>query len=340
MPPDATAADTGFLSIDEAVANLDAADKREDEAPAVAAVAPSKTNTEAEPAAEVANEPETATDGENAETEDTGEADEANLSAIEPPRFWDAEAKARFNELPRDLQELVLSKETEHDRATATKFEEAAAARKAADAEASRLGAYTAKLDKLVPQAEQTFASRWGEGEIDWARVAREQGVETAFTLKTQHDQEKSSLETLKVAQQEIAAENTKKFISERLVKLQTTCPDLVDPKAGNDRQLELVKFWVGLGKNANQIINQADDVELSVLYDAMLMRQARAKAQQQSNAPRTQAKPAVAPKPSVRPTAAPGRAGSPQLARIQTLQRKPSLTTDELVELMDLQET
>src|SRR6185312_7222939 len=117
MPPDALAADATHLSIDEAVAALDAGDEKEDQAAPEQAVAAEGPSTEAEPAAEDASEPE---------TEDAEEAEEAELPAIEPPRFWDAEAKDRFRELPRDLQELVLAKETERDKATAKVIEEAA----------------------------------------------------------------------------------------------------------------------------------------------------------------------------------------------------------------------
>lgn len=341
MTPDAVAADTGFLTIEQAVAALDAKDNEGNEAPAETEQPAEEQNTEAEPAAEDASEPETATEGDNAETEEgEAEGEEPELPAVEPPRFWDADAKKRFGELPRDLQELVLAKEKEHDRATASKLEEAANVRKTADEMASKFGQYVAKLDKLVPQAEQTFASRWGEGEIDWNRVAREQGVETAFALKNQHDSEKSALESLQKAQQEAAVERTKAFIADRNARLATTCPDLADPKNGPDRQLALVKFWSSLGRDANRLINQADDVELSLLYDAMRFRSAQADAKAKAaNPPKQAPKPAAQPRPTVRPTAAPARAGSPQQQRLQQLERKGRLTMDETVELLDLRE-
>src|SRR6185312_2404290 len=104
MPPDATAADNGVLTIEQAVEQLDAAEKKE-QAPADAVeAAPQTEPPEAEPTATDAEEPETAIEGE-AETDEPG-AEEA-LPAINPPHFWDAEAKKRFGELPRDLQELV-----------------------------------------------------------------------------------------------------------------------------------------------------------------------------------------------------------------------------------------
>src|SRR6185312_7672041 len=111
MTPDALAADSSFLTIDEAVANLDAAEIEREEAPAET-VEPAQPNTEAEPAAEDASEPEAVTDGDNAETEDSSEeGEEPQLPPLSPPALWNAEDKAVFDGLPRHLQERLLAKE-------------------------------------------------------------------------------------------------------------------------------------------------------------------------------------------------------------------------------------
>lgn len=340
MTPDAIAADSNFLTIDQAVANLDAADiEREDEAPAKPDAASTEgQKTEAEPAAEAASEPETVTDGENAETEDgDAEAEEAEQPAIEPPRFWDAEAKKRFNELPRDLQELVLSKETERDKATAKSLEETALSRKAADGEASRIAQLNGVLDKLLPQAMETFKSRWEN--VDWNAVVDQYGADQALKLRNDFERERGVVQQLQAAKNDAEQVQYQKFVETEAAKLPELAPDLVDPKLGSQRKAELGKFLIDSGAPAASLRN-ISALETSIAYDAMRWRQAQAKAKEQSSAPRTQAKPAVAPKPSVKSTAAPARAGSPQSARIQALQRKSQLTVDEAVELMDLQET
>lgn len=339
MPPDATAADSSFLTIEQAVANLDAADtKREDEAPAQAEAAPStKQDTEAEPAAEDASEPETATEGDDAETEDAdAEGDEPQLPAIEPPRFWDAEAKKRFGELPRDLQELVLSKEAERDKATALAMEEAATKRKAADGEASRIAQFNGVLDKLLPQAIETFKSRW-EG-VDWNAVIDQRGAEEALKLQGQMRDEQGMVQQLQAAKNQAEQVQYQKFVETEAAKLPELAPDLVDPKLGSQRKAELGKFLLDSGVPAEQL-RHISALETSIAYDAMRWRQAQAKAKEQASAPKTPAKPAIAPKPSVRSTAAPGRGGSPQHARIQQLMRQPHRSVDEAVELMELQE-
>lgn len=340
MPPDAIAADNAPLTIDEAVAALDAAEiEREDEAPAVVEQ-PEKQNTEAEPAAEDASEPETAIADEDAEQEDAEAAEEAELPALSPPALWNAEDKDAFNELPRHLQERLLAKETESNRAVSAKMEEAATIRKAADAEASKLRGFTERLDKLIPEAEQAFATNWGTGEIDWNRVAQERGVEAAFQLKNDHDRHLASLQQLKAAKDVADNVAVTKFLETRNEEMKTVVPDLVDAKDGPNRQLELVKYLAAEGGVDPQvIIKQATAKELAIGYKAYLFDKLQADAKAQTSAPPRQAKPATVPKPTVRPTATPARSGSPQQARINTLLRKPSLTTDEAVELLDLQE-
>lgn len=344
MTTDAIAADSGILTIDQAVAQLDAADKQEAEAPAEAdAASPSEgQNTPAEPAAETASEPETATDGETAETEDgKAEGDEPELPAIEPPRFWDAEAKKRFGDLPRDLQELVLAKETDRDKATAKAIEEAALKRKAADGEASRIAQLNGVLDKLIPQAAEMFKDKWEN--VDWDKVVDQYGADQALKLKNQMEGERKQLQQLQTAKEQADAATTSRFVADRLEQFKTICPDLVDAKDGPDRQLKLVQFLSeNAGHPADQVIKRASAQELSIAYDAMRWRQAQADAKAKASAPKTpaQTQPARPQKPTVRSTAAPSRSGSPQLSRLTQLNNKPRLSMDEAVERMDLMES
>lgn len=336
MSTDAPAADSGIISIDQAVANLDAADKKDDQAAPEQAAAEG-TETEAEPAAEDAIEPETATDGEDAEPEDAEEAEEAELPAIEPPRFWDAEAKDRFRELPRDLQELVLAKETERDKATSKAIEEAALKRKAADGEASRIAQLNGVLDKLLPQAVETFKSRW-EG-VDWNAVIDQQGADQALKLRNQMEAEQAQLQQLQAAKSQAENVQFARFVEAETAKLPELCPDLAvpDQKVANERKQALGKFLISTGIPAESLRHMSA-LETSIAYDAMRWRQAQAEAKAKSSAPKPAPKSAAVPKPSIRATAAPAKGGSPQQQRIQTLERKPSLTIDEAVELLDLQ--
>ena len=336
MTTDTPAPESGPITIDQAVGLLDAAEKRDEAQPEAA---PEGRDTDAEPAATDASELETVADGDNAETEDGETEGEPEQSAIEPPRFWDAEAKERFRELPTDLQELVLAKETERDKATSRAIEEAALKRKAADGEASRSSQFNGLLDKLLPQAIETFRSRWDN--VDWNAVVDQYGADQALKLKNQFESEQLQVQQLHAAKAQASQAQFGQYVQTEIAKLPEEAPDLADAKFGEQRRGELARFLVqemtkrGMD-TAN--INRLSAWESSIAYDAMRWRQAQAKAKDQSSAPRTQPnRTATSPKPSVRATAAPGRAGSPQQARIQQLSRKPSLTMDEAVELLDL---
>lgn len=340
MSPDALAAVNPFPSIDDVVAEMDAADKDKTEAPETDAASTETPNTEADPAAEDADEPEAAIEGDDAETEDGEAEEESEQPAIEPPRFWDAEGKAAFSKLPPELQKLVLAKQTESDVATSKKFEEAANIRKVAEAEASKLAGITSKLDKLIPEAEQTFATRWGTGEIDWNRVAQEQGVERAFQLKNDHDRELTAVQQLKVAKQEVDAVETQKFVAARFTELKTLVPELGDEKTGPAKQLELVNYIsANYDVPASVVVKQATAKQLLMAHKAYLYDKLNADAKASVSAPKVPAKQAVQARPSVKSTAAPARAGSPQHARLQQLSRMSSRTVDEAVEYEDLRE-
>jgi hypothetical protein len=336
MTTDTPAPESGPITIDQAVSILDAAEKRDEAQPEAA---PEGPDTDAEPTATDASEPETVADGDTAEPEDGETEGEPEQSAIEPPRFWDAGAKERFRELPTDLQELVLAKETERDKATSKAIEEAALKRKAADGEASRIAQLNGVLDKLLPQVDETFRSRWEN--VDWNAVVDQYGADQALKLKNQYEAEKTQVQQLVAARAEASQVQFQRYVQTEMAKLPSEAPELADPKLGEQRRGELAKFLVqemtkrGMD-TAN--INRLSAWESSIAYDAMRWRQAQAKAKDQSSAPRTQPNRTVTPpKPSVRPTATPGRAGSPQQARLQQLSRKPSLTMDEAVELLDL---
>jgi hypothetical protein len=133
MKNEAKAANGGALSVDQAVARLGE---------------PKKKNVadadETAPAEDETATPEIEDAGGQAQgEEDDGEADSAlrqvqdeddgEDAELAPPKFWDAKAKERFGELPRDLQEIVLDKEAERNQATAKALQETAERRKTAE---------------------------------------------------------------------------------------------------------------------------------------------------------------------------------------------------------------
>lgn len=322
------------LTVEAAVAELDALPKKEEtaqvKAPDAPAVETPATDIEGDPAPETPDAAETPSEGEEAETD---EAEGEEPAPIDPPQFWDADAKKRFGELPRDLQELVLAKEAERVKATSEKFEEAATVRKAAQAEASKLSQFTATLDKLIPQAQATFKSRW-EG-VDWDKVVDDHGAEAALKFRNQFETERDQLQHLESAKAAVEQHEVQQFKIARDEQFKTVLPEFVDPKEGPKRQQEVVSYLTAQGIAPDVIVNSASAQELAIAYKAMQWDKAQANASTLAKTP----KPVTPAKAPVRPTAQPAR-GSSQSAAIKSLQGRfdANPTVENLEELLNAQ--
>lgn len=333
---------TGPLSIDQAVAALELP-RKEPEAPAEAAPAKEEPNSPAEPTAEDTTGGETPTDGEA--TAETPEAEaEAEQPGVEPPKFWDADAKERFKALPPDVQEIIVRKEDERNAATARAMQENAEKKKAFDAEASRLQQLTAGLDKQIPLAldalkyqRDAFNQKWGN--VDWNAAVDQYGGDAVIKLQMQRDAERAWLDDqaariqqIQSAKDEAEKSHYQKFVAEEESKLAQLAPELTDPKLGNERKQALGKFLLESGVPAERIPHLTA-LEASFAYDAMKWRNGQATAKKLVNAT-----PTAAPvrKTPAKPPAS-STPGSTQSARIDTLSRKRELTIDEAVELATL---
>jgi hypothetical protein len=286
----AQAVESGPLSIDQAVEQLTQTD-----APAEAEAAP-------EPEPEIEASPE-AEDPEAAETpSEDGEVEaEPTLEAVDPPHFWAAEDKEAFAQLSPELQVKILGYEKNRDVATAKAIQEAKEAEKRAEQEASRIAQLNERLDKLIPEAEAAFASKWPD-QIDWVATLNqltegyglEEGQRQYLLLKEQHEQDTRQLAAAKVAKQEAEQQSFATFVQSEYAKLATVEPDLTDPKLGAERRQKVVTFLIERGVPAEQV-RHAGAVELSLAYDAMRFREAR-----------KSGKAALGPKPAHTPAARP----------------------------------
>ena len=327
MPPetDAAATDSGALSIDQATSLLGTPPKKEAEAPEVEVeVAPEvETDSEVEP---------TETEENGSEVEEPGAAEvveaEPAVTAVTAPTWWNAEAKAKFAALPPELQAVVMDQEGKREQVTQRAKQEAAEARKKAEAEANAITPLKQALDQLLPRANQIFSSRWAN--VDWAAWA-DTDPQAAFKGRAQFEAEQAELGRLHQAHQIAHAEDRKKFVETEEAKLKEIAPELSDPEKGPARRQAIGKFMLERGATPDELMN-VDARLLSLADDALKYRELKAemaKAVKQSAAPKLPAN------PTVRPTAAaPSR--SPN-ARLDTLNRKRTLSIDEAVELQTL---
>jgi hypothetical protein len=338
------AANSGALSIDQAVARLgDQAKKKDTEdaeetAPAEDVPGSRRYDADARDAAPLrAEEPEALRRAQDEDSEEDGDSEadgeESEDAELEPPKFWDAKAKERFGDLPRDLQKIVLDKEAERNQATAKALQESAEHRKTADAEAARFKTVADGLARLLPEAADSFENRWSN--VDWKKVAQSHGAEQTLKLQAQMQAEQRNLQRLNAAKEWADRLSHARFVQEQEQLVPELAPDLADQKQGRARREELGRFLLGLGIQANRIPHLSA-LEAGLAYDAMQWRNGKAKADALVAAPRESA-------PQKRTPAKPGGTasrGSAQQNRIAALSHKKELTIDEAVELHNLKGT
>lgn len=236
-------------------------------------------------------------DPDAAETPSEGDAEEVEPErpAIEPPHFWSAEAKARFGELPYELQLVVQENEKAGSKATTLKLEEAANAKKAAEAKAEALAGLAERIEAAAEQAETTFANRWaGMTPEAWLKLSRE-NPNQYIALKAQHEAEQEAVQRAITAKD--AAEQVRRstWHTEQIDRLKTLQPELVDPVRGQENLTALGSYLIKQGV-AEQDLPNVGALEMSVAWKAMKYDELQA------------LKPTIKPPPkgAVRPAAAP----------------------------------
>lgn len=249
--------------------------------------------------------------------EDDAPEPDPETPAIEAPRSWNAEDKAVFATLSPEAQAIVLAREEDRDRATSKAVTEAGQARKQAEQEAQTIAQYRAQMDAFLPQALQTFKSRW-DG-IDWAEEARIDPVR-AFQAKAEFDKEQAQINQLQAAQQQAQAVEHQHHIRTVAEELPKLAPDLVDPKEGPARVSALQKFLIEEQGFSQDAIRWASASELSIAWDAMRYRALQAKAKDAIN--RTPSAPTKPSKP-----AGAGDRGSSETNAVSTAKRRLAQT-------------
>lgn len=205
---------------------------------------------------------------ETASVED-GEEVEPARPAIEPPHFWSADAKARFGDLPYELQLVVQENEKAGSRATTQKLEEATLAKKAAEAKAEALTGLSERIEAAAEQAETTFANRWaGMDQAAWLKLSRD-NPNQFIQLKAQYDAEQDAVQraqTAKDAAQQVRRDNWR---GQQIEALKTLQPELVDPVKGAENLNVLGAYLVKQGA-AEQDLPNIGALEMSIAWKAM----------------------------------------------------------------------
>jgi hypothetical protein len=249
MTDDATAAGGEALSVDEAASLLGGADEHEDQ-----------------DAARQAGDdrPDRAGDDE----EGADDADGGG-GGVKPPPSWDAEGRALFASLPPEAQEVIAGREAERDRAVSLAQQEAAEARRSAEA----AGEAAPYIEQAIARASHRLRSQYED--IDWLAWAAQDpaGCQAA---RQDYEQEVQVLQQMEEAREAAETLQHHSFLAREAALLPKLVPDLVDPREGEARKAKLGGFLLQAGFTPERIA-RASASDLALAYDAMRWREAQA---------------------------------------------------------------
>lgn len=293
---EASSPENGALSVDQAIAALmpEPVEQEAPEAPQEAAAEPEEIEGDANAPEDTEGEAEAPADG------DETEAEPEDVAPVDPPKYWSQDAKAKFAELPPELQAVVLAQEGPREEAAAKAKAEAAQQTQAAQAEVAKVQQLADHLGNFLPQAIETFKSKWGEAP-DWMAYATEYGAEAMIVAKVQHEQELALLQQTAQATERATEAAREAAVKVEFQKLAEIAPELADPVEGPKRRSEVTSFLVSEGLAEDDIRN-ITAVEMALANDAMQWRKAQAALKAR---PTPKPNPAAAPRSPVRPAAA-----------------------------------
>lgn len=257
----AAPADSGSLSVEGAMGLLSAM-RKGDEGGADEA---RKTAAEGEGADDGAGNDEieaSATGAENAsEGEDPGDGvEEAEVREpdgdpeVDAPPWWKAEHRELFAKADPELQAVIREAEAGRERAVGRLKEEAATARNTAEAEANNHRVAMQALAGWLPEAVQTFESRWSAmTEADWLAWSQEDPA-TYTQARAQFEAEQQHIKRAREAADNATKQDRMNALRAEAAKMPQLVPELVDPKEGPARRKALAEYIVGHGIPQDQI--------------------------------------------------------------------------------------
>lgn len=295
-------------------------------APVVAETAPEADaeSDSGEPAADVIEgedipaSQEQDADGAEEPTEGEDGEDQA-AEAVEAPQFWAKEAKEHFATLDHDTQRFLVEQDKAAQKSINAKFEEAATARKNAEAKAEALTAISSKIEEAATIAADTFKGRWdGMNDQLWLQLSRESPQEY-IQLRAQYDAEQSALQQANAAKEAAARVERQNWLATQAEELKTFAPDLIDPVKGKARFEETLSYLRERGAK-EQDLSDVSAAVVALAYDSMQLAKLR------------KSTPKPTPKPVPRSGLAPAASAAavpPQQRELQALQNRFNQTSD-----------
>jgi hypothetical protein len=176
----------------------------------------------------------------------------------------------------------MLKHDERRSKAIDHRLQEAANARKTADAEAKKFQENYQTLQQILPVAQQKFVSKWGNLTAqDWAASYQNDPQATA-AAKIQYENDLAELQSLRAAQAQADSVAMQGYLREqhdeltRLSQTDRVVAKLTNPETGKKAKEELAKYLIGQGI-PQEALARISAKEMSVAYKAYLYDQAQA---------------------------------------------------------------
>jgi hypothetical protein len=223
---------------------------------------------------------------ERAEDEPEVEEEVDDLPPIDAPVSWDAEAKAKFAELPRELQETVTTREAEREKFVQSKSQEAAQARQAAAQQAqAELAQYDAQMAQQYQQLAAQLAPQPPNPALIRINPEAFYAEEAEYRTKVaQQQQLQQQAQELAYQAQQRAAQIEQQTLAEQHRIIVDSFPEYADPTTGPELRSKLTAVAKEMGYS-DELIGQARAQDILAVKkagewreDAMKYRQLQAK--------------------------------------------------------------
>jgi hypothetical protein len=206
-----------------------------------------------------------------ADNQPGGEAD--SPAPLDPPRSWSKDARERWSRLDRADQEYLLQRDSEDTAAVRRGQNEAADARKKAEADIAQIQAErqrTAAQLQFLSQHIQTFDPVLAEGnKTDWTKLAQENPADYV-AKRAQYDHRLQVIQAIQGEQQRLHSEALGQAKG-RMVEAVRRELNLHDDKAWNAFDQELTHYLLNLGYRPEVLQQVVDPVAVLTARKAML---------------------------------------------------------------------
>jgi hypothetical protein len=255
----------------------------DDAQPAAVAVDNESADTPSDEEVEVDAAPD---DEPASQDEDDGqdETDDGKHLPIEPPTSWNASDKAKFKELPLDLQQVVARREGERDKAIQTRMNQLADERKAIEAHVQQANQaqtqYANTLNQLltltIPELQEIEQTDWLKlSQTDPAECVRRQAVQ--MTLRQRVGFMQQQIQAAQQAQNAQQQQQQQARLADQYQQLVSALPEFAEPAKAKVIVSDIAKAMEPYGFSQEELGSVADARIVKVLHRLTQLEKAEA---------------------------------------------------------------